>query len=278
MNKIALCFWGVTRALDLTYKSINRNIYNALSDKGYEYDVFMHVNKIDQIKGYRASGENYVSVEFDQYKLLNPGKFAYDEQSEMFSQIDMSRYKTKPDPWNNNYKSVELFVLSMYSKAQVTQMMLDSKTNYDCVVFLRPDILYLDRFPVEILGQINDTNCYMPGFHTYTRHKHTTKVNDRFSVSSMEVAGIIGNSYHTLHNYCDEHACHSESFLSYNLHNNGIEVLPIHNFKFIRVRADGKVPVHDLRHLRMEKLIELGYTIHKYSEGDGKLINIHEQN
>ena len=277
MKKIALCFWGVTRALNLTYKSINQNIYNVLRDEGHEYDVFMHVNKVDQIKGYRASGEDYVSVDFNQYKLLNPDQFAYDDQDVVIGQIDMSRYKTKPDPWNNNYKSVELFVLSMYSKARVTQMMMNAKTTYDCVIFLRPDMLYIDRFPVDVLNQINDSNCFLPGFHTYTRHKHTSKVNDRFSVSNMRVAEIIGNSYHTLHNYCDNHACHSESFLSYNLYSNGIEVSPVHDFKFIRIRADGKIPVHDLKHVNLNKLIELEYKIYKYSEGDGKLIHIHEQ-
>ncbi len=276
MKKVALCFWGVVRNFHLTHESIKQNIYNVLSNNGYDFDVYMHLNKIDQIQGYRASGENNIPVDFSQYKLLAPDYFSFDDQNLLCEQIDMTKYKIKRDPWRNQYKSVELFVLSMYSKHKVTQMLQKTSIVYDYVIFLRPDVLYVDPLPVQVFDTVNDSNCCLPSFGTWTKHKHMCKVNDRFSISVMKIAELIGSSYTTLHEYCENYECHSESFLSYNLHNNNVSVLPIPNFKFIRVRADGKIPIHDLKQLRSEKLMALGFRIHKYIEGDGKLINIHD--
>ena len=64
--------------------------------------------------------------------------------AEISKKLNLTRYRRHPDPWGTNYNSVDNFILAMYSKSKVTRMIKRSKIDFDYIVFLRPDVRYLD--------------------------------------------------------------------------------------------------------------------------------------
>ena len=139
----------------------------------------MHTYKLDRITGARATPERDVKSKFEEYKLLEPYRFAWDDQQTTLQQLNTGQYFTKPDPWRNNYRSATFFILAAYSKMRVTQLFIDNEERYDYVMFLRPDVKFLHEFPVNVLNKIHNNTCGMPNFHLFGKDP---KVNDRFCV------------------------------------------------------------------------------------------------
>lgn len=249
--KIALCFWGVTRSLKYTHSSIDKNILQVLKDNNINYHIFMHTYKLDRINGPRM-GEKNIRVDFDEYKLLcsdeNPHTFKYHIQHKIEKKLNCEQYYTQPDPWNNNYQSAKYFILSQFSKKQATIMMKKSRVEFDAVVFLRPDVQYIDPFPVDHLNQLDDETCFFPNWHLYG-----CRVNDRFQITSKKFAGRLGMSFDMLLAYSKTNVIHSESFMNHICHKHAIKRKYIDNFLFFRTRADGKVPGQDKKLLHRER-------------------------
>ena len=240
VKKIALCFWGITRSLTLTHGSIDKNILSVLSRNNIQYHVYMHTYKLDRITGVRLNPERGVKSKFEEYQLLSPYRFAWDDQQTILQQLNTKQYFTKPDPWKNNYRSASFFILATYSKMKVTQLLIDGGECYDYVMFLRPDVKYLHEFPVSVLSSINSNTCAMPDFHMYGPPH--LKVNDRFCVCDQATAEKIGLGFNSLLEFSKNNQIHSETFLSRILQHNNINRVLIDGFKFQRVRADGQIP------------------------------------
>ena len=202
----------------------------------------MHTFKLNRITGPRF-GEYNIKSNFDEYKLLcnneNPHTFKYHDQHEIEQALEFERYYTQPDPWSNNYSSAKYFILSQFSKKQATVMMLQSHKQFDAVVFLRPDVKYINPFPVDYLNKLDDKTCFFPNWHLYGINRH--KVNDRFQMTKTKFAEKIGMSFDTLLAFSKTNKIHSETFMSHICMKNAIQCKYIDNYIFLRTRADGKV-------------------------------------
>ena len=70
--KVALAFWGITRSLKYTIKSIKKYVFDELRSANIEYDVFVHTYKIDNYVNKRAHENKGTKINHNEYKLLNP--------------------------------------------------------------------------------------------------------------------------------------------------------------------------------------------------------------
>lgn len=253
--RIALCFWGITRSLKYTYPTIDKNILQVLKDNNIDYHIFMHTYKLDYVTSPRM-GEDNVRLDFKEYKLLcnieNTHTFQYHYQNKIEKKLNCEQYYTKPDPWpKHNHMSAKFFILSQYSKKRATLMMKKSQVEFDAVVFLRPDMQYIDPFPVDHLNQLDDETCFFPNWHLYGSRDY--KVNDRFQITSKKFADILGTSFDMLLDYSKTNVINSEFFMSHICHKYAIQCKYIDNFLFLRTRADGRVPTVDKKLLRQER-------------------------
>jgi hypothetical protein len=243
---IALCFWGISRSLNYTYNTIKSKIFNVLDHNDIQYKTFGHFYELDYINGPRFSTECNTKANFEEYKLLQLDYFTYDNQNKTIEQLNIEQYYTKKDPWNNQYQSVKYFILSKLSQKKVTNLVKSSMLDFDYIVFLRPDVKYLDDFPVKYLNDIKEGDCAMPGFHLYGSANEQYKVNDRFCICRPNTGKQIGSSFDQLLDYSKNNQCHSETFLSNFLVQRNINRILIDNFIFQRVRANGEIPLNDI--------------------------------
>jgi len=231
--KVAILFWGLTRSTDYTIESIEKNVYNQLSEKDISFDVFVHTYSISGEYHNNHSKEHTTKYSHETYKLLKPHYYHIDNQEKTAEILDLLQYRTHPDVWESNYQSVDNFILAMNSKKKVTQMMENTGNMYDKVLYLRPDVRFIVPFnPLWIVDPAYNHSLLIPGFHS------SGGINDRMACCSMHIAHIYGYLFDHLLEFSKQKSLHSESIHSYimSLHRVPIVIIP---FYFNRVRYNG---------------------------------------
>tara|TARA_A100001015_G_scaffold321162_1_gene450511 strand:+ start:6773 stop:7510 length:738 start_codon:yes stop_codon:yes gene_type:complete len=242
--KIALAFWGLTRSLKFTIKSIEDNIFNVFRENNIDFKIFQHTYYFDSIYNNPRANERNAQLDFEEYKLLKADYLKRDDQDIIKSNINFKQYYSRPDPWNTKYISVNNFILSLYSKKQVTEMIEKCEENFDIVIFLRCDVKYLNKFDINIINNINNNTLYLPNFAAWFNF------NDRACVCSYEKALIYGKLFNYMLEYSKKKPLHSEKFhhdILCKQFKINIKFIP---FYFNRVRCDGKENINDHKDAR----------------------------
>ena len=234
--KIAIGFFGITRSLKYTIKSINDNIIDILKQHDIKYDIFMHTYNITENYINIRTGENVnvCDIDNEEYKLLNADYIQIDNQEIIKEQLNLLSYRTHPDPWETQYNSVNNFILAQYSKLKLTALIESTSINYDYILFMRPDCLYLDKLPIDLFHLANDTSIIIPNFHLYGK----IPFNDRFCITNMNTYKLYGRVFNLLLDVSKKQPLHSETILGEILTNYGLNIVRI-LFNFSRVRCNG---------------------------------------
>ena len=211
--KVAIGFFGITRSLKYTIDSIRENVFNALDSENIEFDVFVHCYFLTTYKNIRT-GENIQNssqIDNDEYKLLNPKYYKQDNQDDIAENLNLKQFRTHRDPWNSNYNSVDNFILAAYSKYMLTSMINQNIKEYDYVLFMRPDCLYLHKLKSDFFKLVTDTSIVMPSFGCCPTEGD---VNDRFAITNTKNYKIYGEVYTQLLEISKKQCLHSETILA----------------------------------------------------------------
>lgn len=235
--KVALLFWGIARSLKYTLPSIQKNVFDILKQHNIQYDTYFHTYHIDGKYTNRRANEIDVNIDNEQYKLLPNANVKIDNQNAIAKKINLPKYRTKGDPWKTNFQTLNFFILGSYSKLQCWELCKSKKIHYDCYIYLRPDVQYLNPLNIDWIRKINNSSIYVPAFH------HTCyKFNDRFAICKAPIANTYGSIFKTLLKYSVKIPLHSETvnrLLLTSVHKNiNITFIP---FYFNRVRANGYI-------------------------------------
>ena len=230
--KVALAFWGITRSLKYTIDSIRKNILDSFESHA-DYTIFMHTYTLNTYTNIR-SGEHQEIVDSEEYKLLNPDFVEIDEQDTIKAQLNLPEYRTHPDPWHTSYNSVDNFILSMYSKSRVVNMITNTDVKYDYIIFLRPDVKYLVPFDLKFLDLVDNNSICIPNFHLHGPYKF----NDRFCICNMRTYMKYGSIFSLLLDISKKERLHSETILGRLMAEYSLNVRRI-PFTFLRVRCNG---------------------------------------
>lgn len=247
--KVAIGFFGITRSLKYTIDSINSNIFDVLKLNNIDYDVYIHSYDLTSTYYNPRAGEkvkDLSKIDNEEYKLLNPKYSRQDNQDEIKEKLNLKSYRTCKDPWNTKYCSVDNYILGSYSKYMLTQMIEKNIDEYDYILFMRPDCLYLDKLDIKYFKLVNDKSIVTPNYMRHGRHK----INDRFAITNKKTYKMYGEIFTQLLDYSKKLPLHSETVLGnilidknkINIKDNQV------GFKFARVRFGGTI--HDIKYSR----------------------------
>jgi len=210
------------------------NVFNVLQANGIEYTVFLHTYLLASPLSNIRTKELSCELNPLEYRLLEADYIGLDDQDCIKKQLDLLKYRTHKDPWHTKYNSVDNYICAMYSKQRVTRLITESKIVFDRIVFLRPDVRYLNPFCIDWLISLANDTVIVPNFHLYT-----FKINDRFSITNYENGIYMGNLFDSMYNYSLKHPLHSETLLyQYVTETLHLRIVYI-PFYFNRVRANG---------------------------------------
>jgi len=229
--KIALCFYGLCRSTNYTIDSINKYIFDALKQLKFDYDIYLHTYKVTTPYTNIRNSEENIMLDNDLYKLIKPDVYKIDDQDDVKKTIDFVKYRSKGDPWSNNFKSLDNLILGLNSLNQVTQLWKTSNKIYDYIIYLRPDVKFLSPLKLSFFLEINNTNIILPSYEKYP-------INDRFAIGKPNVMMLYGERYLYAYDYSLINKLHAETYLKYILDKNKINIIKI-KFEFHRIRANG---------------------------------------
>jgi hypothetical protein len=202
-----------------------------LKELNFKYDIYLHTYNVNTPYTNIRNNEENIMLDNNLYKLIKPDVYKIDDQDDIKRIIDFNKYRSKGDPWSNDFKSLDNLILGLYSLNQVTQLWKNSNKTYDYIIYLRPDVKFLTPLILSFFSNINNTNIVLPN---YDQHP----INDRFAIGTPTVMLPYGERYLNAHDYSLTNQLHAETYLKYILDKNKIYIIKI-NFNFHRIRANG---------------------------------------
>lgn len=233
---IAICFWGLSRSLKFTIVHLQERVFQPLKDAGIPYTVFFHTYAIQG--KYTNPRAKEFNVEYDntQHTLLPTDHLRVDDDQTVRKYLQLHQYTTHPDPWNSGNVTLNNFIVAMYSKRKVWEMVEQSTQSFTHYLFLRPDVNILTPFQVQWLKDIQPNEMYIPNFH-----RAYYNFNDRMMLCSNPFyAQLYGTCFDGMLEYSKHHPMHSETYIRWYLlqHDPLLLIIPI-PFYFNRVRCNG---------------------------------------
>jgi hypothetical protein len=231
--RVALCFWGLCRSLEYTIESIKTNIFEVLKEYDIEYTIFLHTYTLYHRYTNLRAGENNIFLNNTAWKLLNPTRYIIENQDTVDKMLTLKRYRTKGDPWQNDgitpFSTLDNHIRALWSLKQVTSLWNES--DFDIVIYLRPDVHYRTRFDIKWL-LAKSKEIKIPDFHIHYN------CNDRFALGRPNNMKLYGNRFDSAYSYSLHMQLHSEKYLNAIMNSKGIYFNRI-PFIFRRIRANG---------------------------------------
>jgi hypothetical protein len=235
MPKICIMFFGLLRRLDITLPSIRKNIFIALEKHNFEYDIYIHTYKINNLNSPRA-GENNIKYNNNQILLFKHSskKIKIDDQDEIDKTLNFEKILSKPNPWPEDPSKISIknVLRQQYSLKSVFEMVKNENKSYDGYLFLRPDMIYLNPIIIRSIPfPISNYHIYCSPWNSYSG------VNDRFCLTSYYGAEKYSSRIDEIY---EETNIHSETFLKKHLLKYNMVILPL-KIKANRVRGNGNI-------------------------------------
>ena len=254
-KRVAIGFYGITRSLKHTFRSICQNIFKPFEDNGIIYDTFIHSYNLSTYNNVRAK-EYSTDMDNNEYELLNPIAYKIESDSIVRENIRLDKYHKQPDVFRNSFNTINNFVMAQYSKKQLVQLIKERKKRYDYVFFIRPDCAYLEKFNLKHCFQCSNNTVVVPDFHL------CYKFNDRFSICNVNNYKVMGNIFDGLLVMSQKMCLHPEKNIKLFLDFNKIKIKYI-PFHFVRIRLNNLIAQRDYA---IVKYVNFLKTIEKYDK------------
>lgn len=246
-NKIAICFFGITRSLKFTIESIEKCVIDPAREAG-SVKLFSHFFNQKQIDNPR-SGEKGI-LDTNEHRLLPSDWIALEEPDEGFAAHNVEVLKQFGDRWNDNFVSLRNLIHQLHSLDRVTTAA--TEWDADIYIFVRPDIKYHDSLKPYVRRAIDSSEAVL----LIPDWQHGYGYNDRFAICSTKpVAIAYGQRGKNCLEFCmkRKEPLHSESLLEYSLNKEGIRP-ELMDAKGSRVRSNGSVRIEHFTKKKYSKL------------------------
>uniref|UniRef100_A0A7S3K597 Uncharacterized protein n=1 Tax=Aureoumbra lagunensis TaxID=44058 RepID=A0A7S3K597_9STRA len=253
-RRIAICFWGVNRALNKTANSIYTYIIKPLEEEETIIDIFFHSYTLESVNSAWAKEHNtQLQGALDEYKQLSKigrvKRWEATEQGLFDKEMNyFSKYKEKDSVYPR--ETLKNLLRSLNSLKRVTNLWLfeeemrggfilfdDANKNYsdnqiantisfnttrrnyyDKIIYIRPDLLFKSPLDVDFLFSIPSSELYTPIWATYHG------LNDRLAAGAPLAVLAFGYRFNFLSQYLAKgHQIHSERFLAWSVYHSKIK-------------------------------------------------------
>ena len=245
--RVALCFYGLNRALRHTVHGIADKIWKPLHDACAAVDVYYHVWEVEAaFVDTAARGGERMEVTVgdgaaEMVKLLRPfGARGITEKQATFDAafaLNSSYYAALDKRYAGpNFRNL---IRQLESLRRVAALWRSSGAPYKAVVYARPDLKFLDAIDAGQVLAVPSKTILDPYWHRWSG------LNDRVLVCSRDAAAVVAARIELAPGYAARTFLRAESFLQFVVKAHGLRVDDL-ALRAQRVRADGAVASNDL--------------------------------
>jgi hypothetical protein len=248
---VAICFFGLTRSLEITLPSIKKYLFDPLLNHGIKYDTYLHTYKMKTPYSNPRAGEKNIILDSKEYKLLEPTFHLVEDKEMVSKKLNLEKYRSKGDPWGKeagaikgDFTTLDNHILYLWSQKQLVDMVKKVLGRYTHIIFCRPDVLYQTPLQIEWFSLTSKSKkICIPNFGL------CGNVNDRFALGRPEEMILYGQRFNNALAYSKRNPLASEAYLIATMHKHKIKYEHV-NFYFIRVRATGEKNAMDLGQIK----------------------------
>jgi hypothetical protein len=234
--KIAIIFFGITRALRLTLPAITENLIAPAREIAGELRTYGHFFTQTAIQNVRSGEEGELDPE--EYRLLALDGVELEAPGACLDLYPMAAMQAKGDIWRDDFASFRNLVHQLHSLRRATLMA--EAFQPDIVIFARPDLLYHDSLaePLDFLARVHRQFVLVPDWSEWFG------LNDRFALAKgAEGIAAYGRRAERMGEYCARgKRLHSERFLKFALADQRVRKL---HLRASRVRSNGLQVLED---------------------------------
>lgn len=234
--KVAVVFFGITRALPLTLPAIRENLIAPARAIARDVRTFGHFFTQTEISNAR-SGETG-ELDPEEYRLLALDGVELEAPGGCLELYPMAEMQARGDIWGDDFASFRNLVHQLHSLKRAT--LLAEGFRPDIVIFARPDLLYHDSMaePLDMLARAHRQFVLVPDWSEWFG------LNDRFGLAKgAEAIAAYGKRADRMGEYCAKgKRLHSERFLKYALGDQRVRKV---HLRASRVRANGLQVLED---------------------------------
>lgn len=233
--KVSLVIFGIPRATDVTLEPFNCNVLRP-AEKAGEVSLLGHLYEQKSVENSR-SGESAALDPANYAPFKERFNLLLEAPGAAFKEPRWSQLKQAGDFYEDDYKSLANLLHQLHSIKQAYQLAMET-VSPDVVIFARPDLLYHDAIPVDIIERAarNPNQCYLPTWQWWGGF------NDRMAVCGHLAARAWSQRLDAALRYCrvTGHPVHAEKLLRFALTEAGVAMrtLPV---KASRIRVGGVV-------------------------------------
>ena len=240
--RVALAYFGLTRSLRHTAASLACNIEAPLAEAGAELHRVGHFHRPALIDNPR-SGEHAVVPEADDTPLLGLDAVTIEPQDPALIEAEWAMCRSGRDLFSDGYRSLQNLCFQLRSLQHAWRLAEPRLLAADWVLFLRPDLRYLDRIDVRsLVSALERDGCRL----AVPRWQSWGGLNDRFALCRADVAETYaGRARHLQAMVSRFGAVHPESLLAYTVGVAGLRPALL-DTRAIRIRADGRPAPQDV--------------------------------
>ncbi len=251
--KIAVVFFGITRALRLTLPSITANLLDPARAVAQELRLFGHFYRQSFIQNARSGEDGALDPE--EYRLLNLDEVEIEEPGACLDLYPVAEMQARGDVWRDGFASFRNLVHQLHSLKRATQMA--ELFQPDIVIFARPDLFYHDSAAehLDMLGRAHRSFVLAPDWSMWFG------LNDRLAlVKGTSAIQAYGFRADRMGEYCARGKwLHSERLLKFALKKERVRTI---HLRASRVRANGMQVLEDFTPGRgpigRQKLVPVG--------------------
>jgi len=249
--RVAICFFGLTRSLEITLPSIKKYVFDPLLNHGIKYDTYLHTYKMKKPYSNPRAGEKNIILDSKEYKLLEPTFHIVEDKEMVSKKLDLQKYRSKGDPWGNektaikgDFTTLDNHILYLWSQKQLIDMVKKVLGRYTHIIFCRPDVLYQVPLQIEWFSFTSKSKkICIPNFGL------CGNVNDRFALGRPEEMILYGQRFNDALQFSKKYPLASEAYLIATMRKHKIKYEHV-NFYFIRIRATGEKNAMDLGQIK----------------------------
>ncbi len=235
--KIAVCFFGITRNLRSTIRSIQENILEPCAAVG-EVKTFTHLFNQKHLQNPRSN--EAANIDIADHALLKSDWYELEEPDTFLGDSSYAKVRQFGDYWDDDFRSLRNLFHQLHSLERVTRQCLEER--FDLIVYARPDLLYHDSFEREIKNVIVDKRHNLVSLPNW--QNWGDGFNDRFSICKGQLsAHIYGTRIGRSSTYCHRNgaALHAERLLRHAIEESPNVGVRFNSLRASRVRAGGEV-------------------------------------
>lgn len=231
--KVAVAYFGIPRNSSVCFPSIETNIYARLPAHS-SVASFYHLYEPQLVSNPRSGENDYLGQ--SNYQAFSVMTGRVDAPGQCLERWGFEEFKSYGDVWKDGFKSLGNLLHQLNSLYEVSSLVESYEP--DVVIFLRPDLLYLDALPEFVLPAVsaNSHAAYIPNWQWWNG------LNDRFSICGRDVYLAYGKRIESALRFCGEQrrGLHAERLLRFVMADAGAKLRTL-DMRASRVRIGGNI-------------------------------------